>query len=113
MSNCDSESTIYIIKCDICNCFYIGETGRKASIRLKGNIKNFVPYEKRLTPVSIHFNLNNHSLNNFNLYLIKTDLDDSTRFYLEKKLIHKFKIYDIPILNIGFPSLYNINSKRI
>ena len=111
-SSCDSQGNIYLIKCMKCNCFYIGETSRLISIRVKehiADIKGFIAFEKRNTSVSKHFNLLNHSLENFKFTILFKDInDDSTRFNLEAKIIHLFKLYKMDIINETFPSIYTI-----
>ena len=63
-SSCNSSGIIYIIKCKICpDVFYIGESGRSVSNRIREHINDI----KRFTPfyisknVSFHFNLFRHN----------------------------------------------------
>ena len=37
-SDCNSIGCIYIIYCNLCNCYYIGETGKSLKVRLKQHI---------------------------------------------------------------------------
>jgi len=56
---CNSKNLVYLISCNKCKKQYIGETGRTLRDRLNDHrsaIRN-----KTKTPISIHFNLPNHS----------------------------------------------------
>lgn len=59
--SCKSHNIIYLITCTLCNKQYVGETYRTLSERVtdhRSTIKCNKP-----TPISIHFNLPNHSIN--------------------------------------------------
>jgi len=57
---CNSTNLVYLITCNKCKKQYVGETGRTLRDRLNDHrsaIKN-----KSKTPISVHFNLPNHSV---------------------------------------------------
>ena len=63
--NCSTSNVIYIIRCTLCNVFYIGQTMRSASERLKEQVNDiikFIPYIKNTSEVGLHFNLNKRHL---------------------------------------------------
>jgi hypothetical protein len=67
---------IYIIKCMLCNSFYIGQTVDIDS-RLYTHINNIKKFKMFITDkcVAIHFNLKNHNyLRDFSIYIIKKDV---------------------------------------
>jgi hypothetical protein len=109
-STCSSKNIIYILICKKCNFFYIGESSRTVKERLNehiNNIKKFVPYEKRVNSVSIHFNLLNHSLTDFSFVVYDVNLEDTLRFNLEAQLIKLFLKLEMNLINDFFPSIYN------
>ena len=110
-SDCESKKIIYIILCKKCNnYFYIGESSRSVKERISehiNNIKKFIPYEKRVNSVSIHFNLLNHTLNDFSFIIYEKDLEDTIRFNLEAQMIHLFLKLNLNLINDVFPSIYN------
>ena len=109
-ASCISTKVVYILHCNKCNSFYIGETSRTVKDRISehlGDINYFRPYEKRVTPISKHFNLFDHSLSNFSFVVFDKDLDDDLRLNLEAQLIQLFLRLKIKIINEKFPSMYN------
>ena len=56
---CTTENLIYLIMCRKCGIQYVGETGRGLKDRLNNHKSNIKTKEK--TPISIHFNSENHS----------------------------------------------------
>lgn len=107
-SSCDSLNVIYIIHCNICNCYYIGQT-KNIKERLYNHIhsiKKFIPFNN-CTVVSNHFNLINHNFyNNFSFFIVKRDVDDLvTRLKLEAFIINLFKKLNINIINDHIPNL--------
>ncbi len=112
-SNCSSSNIIYIIKCKKCpSTFYIGQSSRSVSERIKEHIRDikyFIPYEKHCTNVSYHFNLLYHNLNDFTFYIFSKDLEDKKyRLHIESKLIYLFKnILNVNVLNTDFPCPHN------
>ena len=110
-SNCKSSHFIYIILCEKCNCFYIGQSYRTVEKRLIehiNNIKKFICYEKYNTVVSIHFNLKGHTLKHFKFIIIANNIiDDNLRLHIEAKYINLFLQLNQKILNDHTPYIYN------
>ena len=103
-SDCNSIGCIYIIYCNLCNCYYIGETGKSLKVRLKQHIykiKTFVPYEGAPTEISTHFNLNGHNyLNHLSVFIYKSEIMNKlTRLNLESELIHFYLLTGNKVLN--------------
>jgi hypothetical protein len=118
-SSCNSNFFIYIIECTKCKVFYIGESYRTVKERIGEHINsiiNFVPYFYLCTPVSTHFNLKNHSLNNFKFYIYKKDIfDDKERFNIESRTIKLIQThYNNKVLNLYCNDPYNLQyDKRL
>ena len=110
-SNCDSNSFVYIIYCNKCKCFYIGESSRKVKERLSEHIRdinNFLPF-LRFTSISRHFNLYGHTLNeHFQFFIYDINIVNSfERKYIERKLIYYFQKFKFKLINDDFPSIYS------
>jgi len=108
-SSCNSKEFIYFIYCNLCYSFYIGESKRFVKDRIGehlNSIKKFVPYIKHHTSVGTHFNLKDHSLNNFRFFILENNLEHINRLHLEKKLIKLFSNYKIKLMNWDYPSHY-------
>ena len=115
-SNCNSMGVIYIIFCENCTVYYIGESERKANARLKEHIKIIYDFGFHLTKsisnlekkseVSIHFNKKGHFLEkHFKFIIIQKDLIDKTlRKSIETDLINVFIKLKIKILNLKIPN---------
>jgi hypothetical protein len=107
--NCQSSNVIYIIRCILCNVFYVGQTKRRVVERLNEHfedIKNFIPFIKCTSEVGMHFNLRRHNYRkHFSFYLFKKDIEDlKHRLSIETDLIHIIKEYNPPIVNLKIPS---------
>jgi len=78
--DCYSENIIYIIYCDLCEKFYIGETQFSLKIRMKqhiNQIKKFKPFLKYHDKVvARHFNLKGHKPINFKCTIFRKDIPD-------------------------------------
>ena len=109
-ANCMSAGVVYIIFCNKCNVYYIGETGRTVSARLSEHIKNIKNFKKdinlslsnynKVSEVAIHFNKDNHSLINFNFFIFKINLlENEQRKSIETDLINIFVNLGVSILN--------------
>ena len=120
-SNCSSIGVVYIIKCKKCNIFYIGETGKQASCRIKehlysikffkNNVNKCLSKFSSLSEVAIHFGFNTHTLDDFNFYVFDSNLIEITkRKSIETNLINFFLKLDIPILNKKVPNFEKINN---
>ena len=67
--NCNSSNLIYLISCAICKIQYVGETGGTLRDRMN-NHRSDISLNKN-TPIGIHFNLPNHSLENLTVVPIE------------------------------------------
>ena len=110
-SDCSTSNFIQVIKCKKCRAFYIGQSYRTVRERLNEhiyNINNFIPFIKNISSTSIHFNLLNHSLNDFNFCILYKDIfDDDLRRHVEAKLIELFKnTLNLKVMNRETPSIY-------
>ena len=105
---CKSKNLIYLIECKKCatrnlSCQYIGETKRHLHERF-GEHRRSVQNHQQLaspTPVSEHFNLPGHSVNDIRLIpleIINTNRD-SVRKAREAQLIDKAKTLEPQGLN--------------
>jgi hypothetical protein len=111
-SSCNSNGIIYIIYCNLCHTYYIGQSSRSVKTRINEhllNINNHICFSDKSTTVSNHFNLINHDISNFSFYIYTSNLhDDKERTKLEAKLIYIFKnVYNIKLINNKFPNPYN------
>ena len=64
--DCQSKEAVYIIKCLLCDQYYIGQTGKSTETRIKQHlnaIRNFVPFLKYTSEIGHHFNLKGHEIN--------------------------------------------------
>jgi len=121
-STCTSKGIIYIIFCNLCNVYYIGESGRTAKERLSEHINKILNFKyniskslenfDNLTEVAIHFNTKNHAYNkHLSYFIIKNGLDDvRIRKSYENDLIHYFKSLNIKILNKKIPNIRYIKT---
>ena len=103
-SSCNALNVIYILYCDICLHFYIGQTVnfRKRFNDHKRNIliNNTVSDLNDGINLYNHFNLNNHSLKNLKFFIFKTNVNIlMDRLNIECQLMHLFLKLNIPILN--------------
>ncbi len=110
--NCESKGVVYVIKCSLCNVFYIGETGKSAKLRIFQHIKNilnFVPFE-RSTEVAEHFNIRNHRIQrDFNFSIFDRDIfEKKDRLDCETDVRHIIEMFR-PVLNIKKPNHLYIN----
>lgn len=111
-SNCKSLNCIYVILCNYCNKYYIGQTKnlKKRIYMHIYNIKNFEPFKMNNTSVSIHFNLKQHNyLEDFRFYVYRTNVEQlETRLNIESFLINLFCKLNIKIFNDNIPKLKTI-----
>ncbi len=85
--HCDSQDVIYILYCDRCDeGNYVGQTGCKFRLRFNNHRKSILD-ESVNYPISRHFNLPGHSLDNINCVLVKSNFN-STRDRLKSE--HKW-----------------------
>ena len=92
--NCKSKNLIYLIECKKCSKQYIGETKRHLHQRFGEHRRSILNYDhfSNPTPVSVHFNQADHSINDVLLipldWLIHSNCD-SVRKAREAHLIDK------------------------
>jgi len=109
-SSCDSKNLIYILFCNYCNFFYIGQTMdiKERIYKHLYDIRTFVPFTSRSTSVSIHFNLKNHCINNFSFYIFRKDIEDlEVRLFNESFLINLCKKLGVNLINNHIPTIKN------
>ena len=68
--NCNTTNLIYIIECRQCQVQYVGESRNALRIRFN-NHKSSIRHPNTVTPISIHFNLPDHSISD----IILTGID--------------------------------------
>ena len=105
LATCESTNVVYIISCDVCNKFYIGETEKSLSIRIKqhlNTIRKFIPYHKYHDKiVAKHFRMKGHSLANFKCCIFKKDLiNPIERKSVEKDLIRFLNLTKLNCINL-------------
>jgi hypothetical protein len=121
LSNCTCESSniVYIIECKYCCKYYIGESSRKATDRIrehKNGIKRFrknininIAKLDEFNETAIHFNLSGHVLEkHFRFYIFKDKLIDINRKSTETDLLNIFIKLSVPILNKKINNVYTI-----
>ena len=88
-SNCNSINLIYIIYCNLCFHYYIGQT-KNLKNRFDKHKKNIVKNlrDEKTTTLIKHFNMPNHSIENLNFFVSKNNIDDlNERLNQENQLI--------------------------
>jgi hypothetical protein len=110
-NNCDCNSIgiIYIIRCSLCNIFYVGQTKRSAKERIKEHltsINKFIPFVRFTSEIGMHFNLRHHNyINHFSFYIFKKNIEDlDKRLSIETDIIHIINENNPPIINLTIPS---------
>ena len=113
-ANCETTNVVYIISCNLCNFFYIGQTQQKLKKRIFSHIstiKNFIPFYKYTDKViAYHFNLKLHNVKqHFEVCVFQGNLIDlKDRLSCEFNLIKLFRSLNIPLLN-DITELFNSN----
>jgi len=120
-SCCSSIGCIYVIKCTLCNCYYIGETSRKISTRMKEHLYNISKLKRDIvtslkcinlqTEVAQHFNHRGHIINEhfrFSIFMSEVN-DDVKRKSIETDLINILILKKINIINKKIPNFEYIN----
>ena len=122
-STCTSLDCIYIIKCSLCNTFYVGKTNNIKK-RLYNHLNDILKFKQYInyTNVSIHFNLKDHNIfKHFSFIIInnftKTDHLDSNFDNIilsnETYYIHLFKELNMNLLNDIIPNRSFITNHKI
>ena len=113
-NNCDcfSNNLVYVIYCNFCNSFYIGQTGNCIKERLYNHlykIKTWSLFSNDNTCVSNHFNLKLHNYKfHFKFFILRTNLDEKfERLNFESFFVNLFLHYNIKIINDFIPDLKN------
>jgi hypothetical protein len=107
-NSCLSVNCIYVLKCNLCNVFYIGET-KDFKSRLRNHfkcIKNFKKFSLDKNEVSFHFSTLSHSIENLNWFIFKSNIhENNLRKSFEQQLIKIFQCCKNTIINekIYFP----------
>ena len=114
---CNSVNVIYIIRCNLCNVFYVGQTKRNLCDRIKehvSDINKFVPFLGVTSEVDMHFNLKYHNYKkHFSFYIFNKDIKDlDHRLSIETDIIHIIKENNPPIINLKIPSKVKLNIFR-
>ena len=104
-ATCNTENIIYIIICKKCKLYYVGETYKKLKERIAqhlNHIFNFIPYEKYYDKiVAKHFRTDNHSLNDFNVCVFKSNfINSKERKEKEQDLINFLNLKTNNCINI-------------
>ena len=102
--NCD-KSGVYMLNCDTpgCNCFYVGQTGRKITTRTTEHFKSFVHFNNK-SMFSTHLIDNDHS-SDFNPKLLHAcDKGKKLDFIENFEILSFLKIYKNDVLNDLIPS---------
>jgi len=113
--SCESSNLVYIIKCKLCNEYYVDHTEKSARIRLKQHIRaiiKFKPYIHYTNEVGYHFNLKGHNyIRDFQFSIFKDNLKKKkNRLSVETDVIHIIKRFNISIINKIIPNHYNVNT---
>ena len=112
-ANCDTSNLIYLIHCNLCNLFYIGETSQSLKKRMSQHIyciKNFYPFIKITNEVGDHFNRKNHNFQiHFKVAVFKSDIiSKDDRLSIENDLIQIINRINPPVINSFIPSFLQI-----
>ena len=109
--NCESLNVIYIIRCNLCNHFYVGQTSKSARVRLNQHLNailKFKPFVHYTNEVGQHFNLKGHNyLRDFRFYIFTDNIQDThRRLSIETDLIHIIQMFNPPIMNKMISNIY-------
>ena len=79
-ATCNSKNIIYIIICNRCSLFYVGESSKSLKVRAAqhiNHITNFTPYEKYETKkVAKHFRKCKHKITDFKICVFKSNIEN-------------------------------------
>lgn len=102
---CSSKNAIYIIFCQKCSLLYVGETKNAVKQRISQHLSTIkLKYQ---TPVSLHFNSENHCINDFRFFVLTNNNSWSKikRKSVENNWIKK--------LNTLTPNGINVDTNKI
>ena len=113
-TSCNSLFVIYIIKCNACNSYYIGQTeslNRRLNTHIRSCSLNLCSLSTQCTGVVKHFNSNNVcAMNQFSFSVFHANIVNKfERLNVETQLIHLLIDLDIKILNDLVPDRYYWN----
>ena len=73
--NCSTNDIVYLITCKLCSIQYVGESGQNLRDRMN-NHKSTIRTHKR-TPIALHFNSLNHTINHLSVIPIEVLTNNS------------------------------------
>jgi hypothetical protein len=88
--NCTSANIVYLITCTECSIQYVGETHGALRDRLNGHRSDIKT--KKHTPIGIHFNSTNHSINNVQIIPIEILNTDNINFRRSREFYWQLRI---------------------
>ena len=103
-NTCNSRNIIYIIICNKCSLFYVGESSKSLKERTAqhiNHITNFIPYKKyESKEVARHFRSKKHKLSDFKICIFKSNIEnDEIRKNMEQDLINRLNTNKIRCIN--------------
>ena len=93
---CKSANVIYILECSVCGLQYIGESKQPFHKRLNGHRSDLA--KKPFLPVSQHFRLSDHRLEDFNRMKILIIEQNCLWSYFQRKNRERFWIKELRVL---------------
>jgi hypothetical protein len=102
---CTTQNLVYAITCSVCGMLYIGETKRKLAERFREHRRDVVK-NNRSSPVAIHFNTPNHSVDDMLVGGLVTCVSDKQRKAMEMRIIANLNTMDPNGMNFDFT--YNV-----
>ena len=120
--DCLSSSIVYIIICNKCKNYYIGESGKTVKERISQHLNDIKRFTKNLdfslgnfnscSPVAIHFSDTNHEVEkHFKFVVFNKDFSkEITRKSVESDLINIFQSLGQSLLNKHIPSKSTIST---
>ena len=87
--DCTSENVIYLITCKKCHTQYVGQTHQKVSKRMNSHRFDIFHYPDNFTNVSMHFNENGHTPNDFSFAPIDKIEAEWPRLLKETYWVHR------------------------
>ena len=110
-SSCDAKNAVYIIKCIICDSYYIGQTEcikTRLYTHIRGCKFNIIPHSNNCSGVFEHFNKNDTCvINYFSFVVFRNNINNKfKRLNIETQLIHLFIDLGIKIMNDKIPDKY-------
>ena len=95
--NCDSANVVYLIHCNKCpEALYIGETGGNFRYSFNNHTHSF--RQKKLLPLPLHFNADDHNINDLKVCILKGNFKDTKH----RKLTELQFIIDFETNKFGF-----------